>query len=320
MIHYFLVTRQEDNQRLDKFIASHLDISRSQIQKIIQAGEVRVSSKVVDVPHHKVKSGDKVELRIPPPAPLKVEGENIPLDIVYEDSYLLVINKSTGLICHPVGKRNQGTLVNALIYHCKEALSNLGGDFRRGLVHRLDKDTSGVMVVAKDNPTHTALSQQFKDRKVKKIYLALAWGRFKEQEQLIDTPIGRSATHREKMSVFSPRSREAKTSYKVKEQFSDFALLEIRLQTGRTHQIRVHLSSLGYSLIGDPLYGGRRRIQSSSLKDYPEPINRQLLHAHILGFHHPGTNEFREFTAPLPEDMEKVIAWGRENQKTEIGR
>ena len=333
--HLFSVTPQENNQRLDRFIASrlppllrfakqsggggqaHLAISRSQIQRIIHLGNVSINSAVVDVPHHKVKSGDKIQLCIPPPAAPSLETENIPLDVLYEDTHLLIINKPAGLVCHPVNKRIHRTLVNALMYHCKEALSNIGGDFRRGLVHRLDKDTSGVMVVAKDNATHTALSAQFKERKVKKVYVALAWGRFKEREQTISTPIGRSATHREKMSVFSPMSREARTSYEVKEQFLDFALLEVSLHTGRTHQIRVHLSSLGHAVVGDPLYGGRRRIQSSSLKDYPKPITRQLLHAHILGFHHPGKNEFVEFESPLPEDMRKVVEWAMGNQKTE---
>jgi len=307
---------KEENQRLDKFLSLKLKLSRSKVQKFIHSGNVRVNQKTVEIPHHKVKSTEIIEVQIPPFSPHNFEAENIPLDVIYEDEYLLVINKPAGLIVHPTGEKKTGTLINALLSHCGEEILKIGGNERGGLVHRLDKDTSGVMVIAKANDTHAEIAYQFKQREIEKTYIALVWGILKENEGEINTPIGRSIGDRRKMSVFSAKVRESTTSFRMQERFKDFTLLELKPKTGRTHQIRVHLASIGHPVIGDAVYGGMKRIPSSSLSDIKDKIKRQFLHAHKLGFYHPDLKKFVEFPAPLPEDMKYVISWAQQNART----
>ncbi len=306
---------EDENQRLDKFLLSKLGLSRSKIQKLIHNGNVKINQKVISIPHHKVKRNEIVEVRILPISPTTLEAENIPLNVLYEDEELIVINKPAGLIVHPAGEKKTQTLVNALLNHCGEEILKIGGNERGGLVHRLDKNTSGVMVIAKTEKTHNEIARQFKERETEKIYIALVWGIIKENTGEINIPIGRSIGDRKKMSIFSAKARESRTLFTVKERFEDFALLELELKTGRTHQIRVHLSSLGHPIIGDEVYGGKKRITSSSLKKIKDKITRQLLHAHKLKFYHPTLKKIMEFEAPLPKDMQYAINWARKKKE-----
>ncbi|MDD5455212.1 MAG: RluA family pseudouridine synthase [Candidatus Ratteibacteria bacterium] len=310
----FSPSLEEENQRLDKFLLSKLGFSRSKAQKLIHNGNVKVNQKIIDIPHHRVKHSEIIEVQISPPSPTTVEAEDIPLNVLYEDKELIVINKPAGLVVHPAGEKKTQTLVNALLNHCGEEILKIGGNERGGLVHRLDKDTSGVMVIAKTENAHNEIAHQFQERKTEKTYIALAWGTIKEDTGEINAPIGRSIGDRRKMSVFSAKVRESTTFFRVLEIFQDFTLLELKPKTGRTHQIRVHLSSIGHPIIGDEVYGGKKRIASSSLKGIKDKIERQFLHAQKLRFYHPKLKKIMEFSAPLPEDMQYVIDWARKNK------
>ncbi len=314
----FVIDQPQANQRIDLYLVQkRLGLSRSRIQKLISSGRVKVNDSVVK-PSYKVRVGDRVEVTIPKPKPLKIEPEKIPLNILYEDRDLIVVNKPRGIVVHPGAGISSGTLVNALLYHCKD-LSGIGGVLRPGIVHRLDKDTSGVLVIAKNDFTHLALSKQFKERSVNKRYIALVKGRILREQGKIKVPIGRHPVRRKKMAAGVRRARGAITSYKVLERFKDLTLLEAIPETGRTHQIRVHLSHIGHSIVGDPKYGKRLRTlprgprvpsgreANSELRTAIADLKGQLLHAQTLGFIHPRTKEYMEFNAPLPEDMEKVI-------------
>jgi 23S rRNA pseudouridine1911/1915/1917 synthase len=246
-----------------------------------------------------------------------MKPEPLPLDILYEDSSIIVVDKPSGMVVHPAAGNPSGTLVNALLYHCKD-LAGINGILRPGIVHRLDKDTSGVMVVAKDDEAYHKLSRQFKSHMVEKVYLAIASGQFSKEEGLIDSPIGRHPRERKRMSVRTRKGRPAITRWKVMEKLKGFALLEISPQTGRTHQIRVHLSSMGHPLLGDPLYGrkGQRGlIRDPLLKEHVKKMGRQALHAHRLGFNHPRTGEKVEFVAPIPDDMKALLEWLRSQKE-----
>ena len=281
------------SNRLDKYIAEHTDLSRSYIQKLIHEGNILVGGRT-SRPKRGVTENEKITITIPPPEPIEVKPENIPLNIIYEDDDLLVIDKPAGLTVHPAAGNWSGTLVNAILAHCPN-ISGIKGSVRPGIVHRLDKDTSGLIVVAKNDAAHLSLSKQIKNRKITKRYLALVSGHLTPREGAIEGPIGRHPKDRKKMAIVT-NGREARTFYRIKDYIGDNTLLELSPETGRTHQIRVHLSSIGYPVVGDTVYGGKSKS-----------INRQFLHAYRLGFRLPSSGEYIEFESNLPKDLEEVL-------------
>jgi 23S rRNA pseudouridine1911/1915/1917 synthase len=288
-------------QRLDVFMAeTKFWPSRSFVQKLIEAGNVSCNDKVLKA-SYRTEPGDILEVRWEDPQPLIVAPEAIPLEIHYEDHDLIVINKPRGMVVHPAAGNYQGTLVNAILAHCVD-LSGIGGMIRPGIVHRLDKDTSGLLVVAKNDYSHLALAHQIKQRRMKRLYLAIVHGAPAASGR-IEAPIGRHPVERKKMAVV-PTGRPAATNYRVLEFIGQYSYVEARLETGRTHQIRVHFSHLGYPLVGDPVYGWRRD---------PVPIIGQALHAAVLGFTHPRTGEAMEFRCDPPEAMARALDWCRKN-------
>lgn len=284
----------EQNGRLDKVI-SELDpsVSRSRAKNLIDDGHVRVNGEPAK-PKYKVKQNDRVEIEDAQPRPISLKPENIPLDIVYEDDDVIVVNKPQGMVVHPSPGHPDHTLVNALLYH--SPLSTINGEYRPGIVHRIDKDTSGLLMVAKNDAAHKFLSQQLKEQKNLRKYVALVHGRINEDSGVVNAPIGRSPKDRKKQAIV-PDGRNAVTHFKVLERFSDYTLVACRLETGRTHQIRVHMKYIGHPIVGDPLYGPRKTIVG----------NGQFLHAQELGFQHPKTNELMIFSAPLPEIFERTL-------------
>jgi len=292
-------TVSRSGERLDLFLAREVrELTRSQLKRLIDEGLALLNGRPAK-PGQRVRTDDRVSLTIPPPRPPTVEAEPIPLHVVYEDPHLLVVDKPAGLAVHPAPGHPRDTLVNALLALCPD-LRGIGGELRPGIVHRLDKDTSGLMVVAKTSGAHLALSHQIKERQVRKGYLALVKGNLHPREGIIDAPIARDPRNRKRMAVV-PGGREACTRYRVLRAGGAYSLVEVFPETGRTHQIRVHLASIGYPLVGDPVYG-----KGSPL------VGRQFLHAHLLAFHHPATGEWREFTSPLPPDLEtalRMIEW-----------
>ncbi len=285
------------HERLDIFLARNSGIPRSQAQRLIKSGRILLDGKTAKA-SQKIIPGQKVVLYLPPPKPLEVLPEPIPLDVLYEDGDLIVVNKPPGMVVHPAAGHHKGTLVNAILYHCPD-LSGIGGKERPGIVHRLDRDTSGVIVVAKNEVAHLGLAKQFKARQVKKVYLALVHGEIKGEEGRVTAPIGRHISDRKRMGVKTRKGREAATSYRVLKRLPGFTLIEVRPETGRTHQIRVHLSAIGHPVVGDRVYGGRKHQKS----EIGVKAERQLLHAWRLGFRHPRTGEYLEFEAPVPEDL-----------------
>ncbi|SDC48253.1 MULTISPECIES: RluA family pseudouridine synthase [unclassified Candidatus Frackibacter] len=293
----FIINDDDVQQRLDKFLAGEVeDISRTYVQELIDQEEVTVNGSGTKS-SYRLQLGDEVELNIPEPEKTELEPEEIPLNIIYEDEDIVVINKQADLVVHPAPGHESGTLVNALLYHCNN-LSGISGEVRPGIVHRLDKDTTGVMVVAKNNQAHLNLSQQFKDRETEKRYLTLVEGNIKHNKGKIDAAIGRDPKDRKKMAVTSSNSKKAVTRFEILERFGDYTWVEVKLETGRTHQIRVHMSYLGNPIVGDETYGYR----NSNLG-----AKRQLLHAYRLGFEHPTKNEWMEFEAELPQDMQGIL-------------
>jgi len=288
----FIVPKEDARVRLDRFLARELpEHSRSRIQQLIRIGFVRLNGATTR-PRQLLRTGDKIEVTEPPPEKIETRPEPIPLDVLFEDNDLIVINKPAGLVVHPGAGHREHTLVNALLSHCP-TLSGIGGKERPGIVHRLDKDTSGCLVVAKNDATHRELSRQFAERIVEKIYLALVAGKLCKQTGVIEEKVGRHPAHRQRMSVASPRGRAAKTEYRVIRTGDKASLIECRLHSGRTHQVRVHLHHLGHPVLGDKVYASRLA------KDFP----RQMLHAWKLGFRHPGSREWKNFEAPLPDDF-----------------
>lgn len=292
------VDEEFSGQRLDKFLGDTTDYSRSFIQKLCSQGNITDKSGKVLSQKYKVKTGDVLMLNVPEPESLDVVPEEIPLDIVYEDRELLVLNKPQGMVVHPAPGNLSGTLVNALMYHCREELSGIGGVKRPGIVHRIDKDTSGLLMVAKNDKAHLALSEQIKAHSLTRAYKALVYGGFAADKGTIDKPIGRHPTERKKMTVTDHNSRNAVTHYNVLERFGTYTFIECVLETGRTHQIRVHMSNGGHPIVGDKTYGVKK-----------EEFNLvgQLLHAYKIGFIHPTSGEYMEFTSNLPDYFEKVL-------------
>lgn len=297
--------------RLDRYLSRATGLTRSQIQRLIEAGRVQVESRRPKA-SSAVLTGQRIRLSIPQPQPSTLTPEPIPLDILYEDHDLLVLDKPAGLVVHPAPGHPGGTLVHALLYHCPD-LPGIGEERRPGIVHRLDKDTSGVMVVAKTDAAMASLAAQFKGRRVKKTYLALVHGQVKQTEARIAAAIGRHERDRKRMGVRTRKGREAVTTYRVMKRLDGFTLLQLHPETGRTHQIRVHLSAIGHAVVGDKVYGGRKE-RKSTVDRRPSTVvgqrsavrmaaERQLLHAWKLGLFHPRTNEWMEFEAPLPADF-----------------
>ena len=282
---------------MDKYIAQEVpDLSRSLVQRLIREGLVTVNGQTVKA-SHKVEVGDTIVLRVLPPEPLEVRPEAIPLDIVYEDADLLVVNKPAGMVVHPAYGHRTGTLVNAVLAYCPE-LAGAEDALRPGIVHRLDKDTSGLIIVAKNDSARRHLQRQFKRREVKKVYLALLEGRLEPSRGVIEAPIGRDKKRRKRMAVVEG-GREARTEYRVTECFGFYTLVEAEPKTGRTHQVRVHFASIGHPLAGDPVYGFRKQRLSG--------LQRQFLHARTLGFCLPGSDEYIELTAELSDDLRVVL-------------
>jgi len=307
------VAAKDQGKRLDQFLSeADLHLSRSQAKKLIGEGMILLNQKPTKPSAH-LKKGDIVSGILPKPEPLALNPEPLPITILYEDRSIIVVDKPQGMVVHPAYGNPSGTLVNALLYHCKD-LAGINGVIRPGIVHRLDKDTSGVMVVAKDDLAYHELTKQFKNRAVEKVYLAIAYGQFKKEEGLIDSAIGRHPSQRKRMSIRSKKGRTAITRWRVVERLDGFTLLEIFPQTGRTHQIRVHLSSIGHPILGDPLYGRKGRpgaIHDPILRESIRKINRQALHAHRLAFRHPQTGERLEFESPIPQNIKSVLTWLR---------
>ena len=292
-----VVPKEDARMRLDRFLVKSLpEFSRSRIQQLIRGGFVRLGDAITR-PNRSVRSGDEIEVTEPPPEKIQTEPEAIPLAILYEDDDLIVINKAAGMTVHPGAGHREHTLVNALLHYCS-TLSGIGGKERPGIVHRLDKETSGCLVVAKNDVAHRELSKQFTARTVEKIYLALVAGKLRKETGVIENKIGRHPVHRQRMSVSSPRGRAAKTEYRVLRSSEQASLVECKLHSGRTHQIRVHLHHLGNPVLGDKIYAPR------FAKNFP----RQMLHAWKLGFCHPRIGEWKNFEAPLPNDLKQAIA------------
>ena len=295
---YFQVDQSCHGQRLDKFLTDKLpDQSRSFLQGIIKDGKIKVEG-LITKPNYKLKTGQRIEVSIPPPTRISLEPENIELDIVYQDNDIAIINKPQGMVVHPAPGNYSGTLVNALLYHCDQ-LSGINGKVRPGIVHRIDKDTSGLLVIAKNDRAHRHLARQIAEKTAYRVYWTIVENNIIEDEGTIDAPIKRHPIHRKKMAVLSERgSRNAVTHFRVLERFGEYTLVEARLETGRTHQIRVHMSYIKHPIVGDMVYGSRR--QKFKLKG-------QALHAIMLGLVHPTTEEFMEFRAPLPPYFTQLL-------------
>ncbi|MGE5790234.1 MAG: RluA family pseudouridine synthase [Syntrophaceae bacterium] len=308
----YMVGQDEQGLRLDVYLSRRdPTVSRSQARRLIDDGDALVDGKAVKA-SHRLRPGEKVSLRKPPPVPSEIVPEEIPLDIRYEDDAILVVDKPAGMVVHPAAGNFRGTLVNALQFHCRH-LSGIGGVMRPGIVHRLDKGTSGLMVIAKSDEAHRHLSEQFKRRLVSKHYTALVHGNVRQDEGIVDAPVGRHPVERKKMSTASRRGKAALTRWRVLERFGAFTLLEAKIETGRTHQIRVHLGALGHPVVGDSVYGGSKRVvESTALRAVLKKLTRQALHAGRLSFTHPVTGEEMTFESPLPEDMAEVIRFLRE--------
>ncbi len=283
--------------RLDAFLAGRMEKTRSAVQKLIDQGSVQVNGSAA-AKNTRLRVGDWVEVEVPPPEELDVKPQDIPLDIVYEDGDLLVVNKPKGMVVHPAAGNPDGTLVNALLFHCGESLSGINGVIRPGIVHRIDKDTSGLLIVAKNDRAHQSLAEQIAVHSFTRIYNAVVYGNLKEDEGTVSAAIGRHPTDRKRMAVLSSGGREAVTHYRALERFSSFTLVECRLETGRTHQIRVHMAHIGHPVAGDPVYGPKKCITE---------LRGQCLHARVIGFVHPSTGEYLEFDSGLPAYFDQFL-------------
>ena len=294
----FTIETDDVNKRVDVFLNEEMeDVSRSALQKNIEKGNITVNGEKISK-NYKLHLGDIVEAELPPPENIDIVPEDIPLDIMYEDDDLIVINKSQNMVVHPAPGHYTGTLVNALMFHCGDNLSGINGVLRPGIVHRIDKDTSGVLVIAKSDLAHKGLSEQLAEHSMKRVYNAIVYNSFSEESGTVDRNIDRSKNDRKKMAVVMKGGRHAVTHYKVIEKLGKYTWVELQLETGRTHQIRVHMSYIGHPLLGDPVYGPKK---------CPFNLNGQVLHAKVLGFIHPRTGEYMEFNSELPDYFSSLI-------------
>ena len=292
-----LIVENNDNIRLDSYIANeNSDLSRAVIQKLLEDGNILVND-VIKKSSYKVKKGDVIKIEVPEPKESKIEAQDIPIEVVYEDNDIIVVNKPKGMVVHPANGNPDGTLVNAILAMCKDSLSGIGGEIRPGIVHRLDKDTSGLLIVAKNDEAHMNMSKQIQERKVTKKYIALVRGVVAEDEATIDLPIARSTKDRKKMAV-DPKGKNAVTHFKVLKRYDNYTLLELKIDTGRTHQIRVHMSYIGHPVVGDEVY-------SNGKNEFG--VQGQMLHARYLQFKHPITGKELSLEAPIPEYFEDVL-------------
>ena len=300
-------TIDKDKIRLDMSFQNYFEEhSRSYWQKLIGGGSVSVNGQVETAKNKKLKVGDIVVCEIPEDKEIEIVPENIPLNIVYEDDDVLVVDKPKEMVVHPAVGNYTGTLVNAIMYHCKDRLSSINGEIRPGIVHRIDKNTSGLLMIAKNDKAHNALAEQLKEHSSTRKYLAIVYNNFNQDKGVVDAPIGRDPRNRLKQAINYQNGKEAITHYTVKERFGKFTLVECVLETGRTHQIRVHMAHINHPLLGDDVYGPEKNKVGAK---------GQMLHAYILGFKHPTTGEYMEFESPLPEEFEKVIEKLRKESK-----
>ena len=294
----FTIETDDVNKRVDVFLSEEMeDVSRSALQKNIEKGNITVNGEKISK-NYKLRLGDIVEAELPPPENIDIVPEDIPLDIMYEDDDLIVINKPQNMVVHPAPGHYTGTLVNALMFHCGDNLSGINGVLRPGIVHRIDKDTSGVLVIAKSDLAHKGLSEQLAEHSMKRVYNAIVYNSFSEESGTVDRNIDRSKNDRKKMAVVMQGGRNAVTHYKVIEKLGKYTWVELQLETGRTHQIRAHMSYIGHPLLGDPVYGPKK---------CPFNLNGQVLHAKVLGFIHPRTGEYMEFNSELPDYFSSLI-------------
>ena len=293
----YLINEADAGRRLDTILSEQIDgFSRTYMQKLIDQEAVKINGNTIKS-NYKVRLGDRVEIFVPEPVALEITAEKIDLNVVYEDEHLIVVNKPQGMVVHPAHGNYSGTIVNALLEHC-DNLSGINGVMRPGIVHRIDKDTSGILVIAKSNEAHVSLSEQLKEHSIKRVYTALLEGRLKNESGTVETLIGRNPKDRKKMAVVSHNGKRAVTHFKALEVYNSNTLVEARLETGRTHQIRVHMAYIGHPVVGDPVYGYKKQKYDTQ---------GQLLHARILGFIHPATKMYMEFEAPLPEHFESIL-------------
>lgn len=294
----FAAEKEDAGMRIDLFLAENMEnLSRSGIQKLMEEGHIRLNGGAVKA-NYKLREKDLMEVEIPEAKEVEILPEDISLDILYEDADVIVVNKPQGMVVHPAPGHMSGTLVNALLFHCGEELSGINGEKRPGIVHRIDKDTSGVLMIAKNDVAHRSLAAQLAEHSITRKYNAIVYNGFQEEEGTVDQPIGRNPQDRRKMAVTPKHSRHAVTHYRVLERMEKFTLIEAQLETGRTHQIRVHMTYIGHPLLGDPVYGPKKQ---------PFQMEGQALHARVLGFLHPKTGEYLEFEAPLPPYFEALL-------------
>lgn len=294
----FAAEKEDVGTRIDVFLAENMEnLSRSGVQKLIDEGNITLNGGKTKA-NYKLREKDVIDVEVPEAKEVEILPEDIPLDILYEDADVIVVNKPQGMVVHPAPGHTSGTLVNALMYHCGDTLSGINGEKRPGIVHRIDKDTSGVLMIAKNDAAHQSLAAQLAEHSITRKYNAVVYNGFNEDEGTVDKPIGRNPQDRKKMAVTEKHSRHAVTHYRVIERMEKFTLIEAQLETGRTHQIRVHMTYIGHPLLGDPVYGP---------KNQPIKLEGQALHARVLGFIHPGTGEYMEFEAPLPPHFEALL-------------
>lgn len=301
MLEEYTVEESQSRMRLDKFLTEiYPDQTRSFLQKLVKSGEIKVNGKPVIKAGFVVEGGDQVSASIPTPQAVEIEAENIPLDILYEDADVLIVNKPKGMVVHPSAGHYSGTLVNAIMYHCADSLSGINGEIRPGIVHRIDMDTTGALIICKNDAAHVDIAEQIKEHTVTRRYRGIVCGVVKEDEGTIEGAIGRHPTQRKKMAINEKNGKPAITHYKVLQRFAKYTYMEFRLETGRTHQIRVHMASIGHPLLGDELYGNPKNLAMKGLQG-------QTLHAMVIGFVHPTTHEYMEFEAPLPEYFQNLL-------------